>query len=146
MSPPTSLTSDDYSYGPYTSSAQAGQSLAREFTLSTCIFCWTNAQKVTWWQWCSRSSHSRCLLVWHINGVWHSGPCCPRWWHQLHGWVNSYELRGPRFHRFQILFFFGSKIRSRSKLSRSILEAELQQIDGDKTVASSPTEEKSMQV
>jgi hypothetical protein len=44
----------------------------------------------------------------------------------------------------QILFFYGSKIRSRSKVSREILEAKR---DGDTTsVISSPTEEKSMQV
>ncbi|KAG2140822.1 MFS general substrate transporter [Suillus cothurnatus] len=43
-----------------------------------------------------------------------------------------------------VLFFYGSKIRSRSKVSREILEAER---DGDITsFVSSPTEEKSMQV
>ncbi|OJA17622.1 hypothetical protein AZE42_10117 [Rhizopogon vesiculosus] len=41
-----------------------------------------------------------------------------------------------------ILFFYGPKIRSHSKVSRKILEAELQQLDGDKTVVSSPAEEK----
>lgn len=46
----------------------------------------------------------------------------------------------------QVLFFCGSKIRSHSKVSRKILEAEQQKWDGDTTVASSPTEEQSMQV
>ncbi|OAX39681.1 MFS general substrate transporter [Rhizopogon vinicolor AM-OR11-026] len=45
-----------------------------------------------------------------------------------------------------ILFFFGPKIRSHSKVSRKILETELQQLDGDQTVVSSPIEEKSMKV
>jgi hypothetical protein len=45
----------------------------------------------------------------------------------------------------QVLLFFGSKIRSRSKVSRKILEAEQQRLDGEKTVVSSPTEERSMQ-
>ncbi|OJA17621.1 hypothetical protein AZE42_10118 [Rhizopogon vesiculosus] len=45
-----------------------------------------------------------------------------------------------------ILFFIGPKVRSHSKVSRKILEAELQQLDGDKTVVSSPIEEKSMKV
>lgn len=46
----------------------------------------------------------------------------------------------------QVLFFFGSKIRSHSKVSRKILEAEQQQMDGEKTAVSSPTEERSVKV
>ncbi|KAJ8579897.1 MFS general substrate transporter [Rhizopogon salebrosus TDB-379] len=45
-----------------------------------------------------------------------------------------------------VLFFFGSKIRSRSKVSRKILQNELQQLDADKTVVSSPTEEQNTKV
>jgi len=63
-------------------------------------------------------------------------------------WVGNLHLfRDLRYYNaIQVLFFFGSKIRSRSKVSRKILEAEIQQLDGEKTVASSPIEEKTIQV
>jgi hypothetical protein len=45
----------------------------------------------------------------------------------------------------QVLFFHGSKIRSRSKVSRKILEAEQQEWDSNTPVVASPIGEKSMQ-
>jgi hypothetical protein len=58
----------------------------------------------------------------------------------------DHEVSGVLTSLIQVLFFFGSKIRSRSKVSRKILENELQQLDRDKTVVSSPTEEQNTKV
>jgi hypothetical protein len=49
-------------------------------------------------------------------------------------------------HFMQLLFFFGLKMRSHNKVSREILETRLQQLDSDKTVVSSPIEEKGVKV
>ncbi|OAX38745.1 MFS general substrate transporter, partial [Rhizopogon vinicolor AM-OR11-026] len=100
-------------YGPYTSSAQAGQSLARN--VMALIFPLITQQMF------AAMTYKWALTLWALL----SAVMAPIPW---------------------VLFFFGSGIRSRSKVSRKILEAELQQLDGDKTVVSSPTEEKSMQV
>ncbi|KAJ8593513.1 MFS general substrate transporter, partial [Rhizopogon salebrosus TDB-379] len=100
-------------YGPYASSAQAGQSLARN--VMAMIFPLITQQMF------ASMTYKWGLTLWALL----SAVMAPTPW---------------------VLFFFGSKIRSHSKISRKILEAEAQQLDGDKTVVSSPTEEKSMQV
>lgn len=46
----------------------------------------------------------------------------------------------------QLFFFFGLKMRSHNRVSRKILETRIQQLDSDKTVVSSPTEEKGVKV
>ncbi|OJA10286.1 hypothetical protein AZE42_05006 [Rhizopogon vesiculosus] len=99
-------------YGPYASSAQAGQSLARN--VMALIFPLITQQMF------ATMTYKWALTLWALL----SAVMAPIPW---------------------VLFFFGSGIRSRSKVSRKIMEAELQQLDGDKTVVSSPTEEKSMQ-
>ncbi|KAG2140816.1 MFS general substrate transporter [Suillus cothurnatus] len=98
-------------YGPYTSSAQAGQGLARNImALMFSLF----TQKMF-----AGMTYKWALTLWALLAM----VMAPIPW---------------------ILFFYGSKIRSRSKVSREILEAKR---DGDTTsVISSPTEEKSMQV
>ncbi|KAG1734008.1 MFS general substrate transporter, partial [Suillus lakei] len=100
-------------YGPYASSAQAGQSLARN--LMALMFPLFTQQMF------AGMTYKWGLTLWALLSV----VMAPTPW---------------------VLFFYGSKIRSRSKVSRKILEAEQQKWDGDTTVASSPTEEKSMQV
>ncbi|KAG2068582.1 MFS general substrate transporter, partial [Suillus decipiens] len=103
-------------YGPYASSAQAGQGLARNLTaLMFPLFTQQMFAGMTY-KWG--------LTLWALI----SAVMAPTPW---------------------VLLFFGSKIRSHSKVSRKILEAEQQQqqqSDGEKTVVSSPTEERSMQV
>ncbi|KAG1863137.1 MFS general substrate transporter, partial [Suillus subluteus] len=97
-------------YGPFASSAQAGQGLARNImALSFPLFTQQMFAGMTY-KWG--------LTLWALLSV----VMAPTPW---------------------VLFFYGSKIRPRSKVSRKILEAER---DGDTTVASTPTEEKSMQV
>jgi hypothetical protein len=63
-------------------------------------------------------------------------------------WVGKRGYMVMSAHRFftQVLFFYGSKIRSRSKVSRKILEAEQQDWDSTTPVIASPIEEKCMQV
>ncbi|KAG2133289.1 major facilitator superfamily domain-containing protein [Suillus clintonianus] len=100
-------------YGPYTSSAQAGQSLARN--LMALIFPLFTQQMF------AGMTYKWGLTLWALLSVL----MAPIPW---------------------VLIFHGSKIRSHSKISRKILEAEEQQSDGDKTVVSSPTEERSMKV
>ncbi|KAG1807052.1 MFS general substrate transporter [Suillus subaureus] len=100
-------------YGPYTSSAQAGQSLSRNFM--ALIFPLFTQQMFT------GMTYKWGLTLWALISV----AMAPIPW---------------------VLLFFGSKIRSHSKVSRKILEAEQQQLDGEKTIVSSPTEERSMQV
>ncbi|KAG1807051.1 major facilitator superfamily domain-containing protein [Suillus subaureus] len=100
-------------YGPYTSSAQAGQSLARtKGNIMALMFPLFTQQMF------AGMTYKWGLTLWALLSV----VMAPIPW---------------------IFFFHGSKIRSRSKVSRKILEAER---DGDTTVVSSPTEEKSMQV
>ncbi|KAG2120539.1 MFS general substrate transporter [Suillus discolor] len=100
-------------YGPYASSAQAGQSLARNVMgLMFPLFTQQMFASMTY-KWGLTLMALLCVLM------------APTPW---------------------VLFFYGSKIRSRSKISRKILEAEQQKWDADTTVASSPIEEKSMQV
>ncbi|OAX39680.1 MFS general substrate transporter [Rhizopogon vinicolor AM-OR11-026] len=96
-------------YGTYTSSAQAGQGLARN-VLALVFPLFTQ-------QMFAGMTYKWGLTLWALI----SAVMAPIPW---------------------ILFFFGPKIRSHSKVSRKILEAELQQLDGDKTVVSSPAEEK----
>ncbi|KAG2140823.1 major facilitator superfamily domain-containing protein [Suillus cothurnatus] len=98
-------------YGPYTSSAQAGQSLSRN--IMALIFPLFTQQMF------AGMTYQWGLSLWALLAV----VMAPIPW---------------------VLFFFGSKIRSHSKISRKILEAE-QQLDGEKTVVYSPTEERSMQ-
>ncbi|KAG1767681.1 MFS general substrate transporter, partial [Suillus occidentalis] len=100
-------------YGPYTSSAQAGQSLARNFM--ALIFPLFTQQMF------AGMTYEWGLTLWALLSV----AMAPIPW---------------------VLFFFGSKIRSHSKVSRKILQAEQQQMDGEKTVTSSPTEERSVKV
>ncbi|KAG1731631.1 major facilitator superfamily domain-containing protein, partial [Suillus paluster] len=100
-------------YGPYTSSAQAGQSLARN-TMALIFPLFTQ-------QMFASMTYKWGLTLLALLAV----VLAPTPW---------------------VLFFFGSTIRSHSKVSRKILEAEEQQLDGDKTVASSPTEEHSIEV
>ncbi|KAG0692285.1 hypothetical protein DFH29DRAFT_839931 [Suillus ampliporus] len=100
-------------YGPYTSSAQAGQTLARNSM--ALIFPLFTPQMFT-------------VMTY-------------KWGLTLMALLSVVLAPTP-----WVLFFFGSKIRSHSKVSRKILEAEQQQLDGEKTVASSPTEEISMEV
>ncbi|KAG2748702.1 MFS general substrate transporter [Suillus brevipes Sb2] len=102
-------------YGPYTSSAQAGQSLARNFM--ALIFPLFTQQMF------AGMTYKWGLTLWALLSV----AMAPIPW---------------------VLFFFGSRIRSHSKVSRKILEAEQQQMemDGEKTVVSSPTEERSVKV
>ncbi|KIK38418.1 hypothetical protein CY34DRAFT_394419 [Suillus luteus UH-Slu-Lm8-n1] len=100
-------------YGPYTSSAQAGQSLARNFM--ALIFPLFTQQMF------AGMTYEWGLTLWALLSV----AMAPIPW---------------------VLFFFGSKIRSHSKVSRKILEAEQQQMDGEKTAVSSPTEERSVKV
>ncbi|KAG2133290.1 MFS general substrate transporter [Suillus clintonianus] len=100
-------------YGPYASSAQAGQSLARNL-MGLVVPLFTQ-------QMFAGMTYKWGLTLWALLSV----VMAPTPW---------------------VLFFYGSKIRARSKVSRKILEAEAQISDGDTTVASSPTEEKSMQV
>lgn len=97
-------------YGPYASSAQAGQGLARN--IMALMFPLFTQQMF------AGMTYKRGLTLWALLSVVMV----------LIPWV---------------LFFYGPKIRSRSKVSRKILEAER---DGDTTAVSSPTEEKSMQV
>ncbi|KAG2058309.1 MFS general substrate transporter, partial [Suillus hirtellus] len=100
-------------YGPYASSAQAGQSLARNLMgLMFPLFTQQMFASMTY-KWGLTLMALLCVLM------------APTPW---------------------VLFFCGSKIRSHSEISRKILEAEQQKWDGDTTVASSPTEEQSMQV
>ncbi|KAG1734007.1 major facilitator superfamily domain-containing protein [Suillus lakei] len=100
-------------YGPYASSAQAGQGLARNIMgLMFPLFTQQMFAGMTY-KWG--------LTLWALLSL----VMAPIPW---------------------VLFFYGSKIRSRSKVSRKILEAEQQKRDGDTSVTSSPTEEKSMQV
>jgi hypothetical protein len=98
-------------YGPYTSSAQAGQSLSRN--IMALIFPLFTQQMF------AGMTYQWGLSLWALLAV----VMAPIPW---------------------VLLFFGSKIRSHSKISRKILEAE-QQLDGEKTVVYSPTEERSMQ-
>ncbi|KAG1794977.1 MFS general substrate transporter [Suillus variegatus] len=99
-------------YGPYASSAQAGQSLARNLmALMFPLFTQQMFASMTY-KWGLTLMALLCVLM------------APTPW---------------------VLFFCGSKIRSHSKVSRKILEAEQQKWDGDTAVASSPTEEQSMQ-
>ncbi|KAG1779255.1 MFS general substrate transporter, partial [Suillus placidus] len=99
-------------YGPYASSAQAGQSLARNvMALMFPLFTQQMFAGMTY-KWG--------LTLWALLSV----VMAPTPW---------------------VLFFYGSKIRTRSKVSCKILEAEQQEWDGGATAVSSPTEEKSMQ-
>lgn len=100
-------------YGPYASSAQAGQSLARN-TMALVFPLFTQ-------QMLAGMTYKWGLTLWALISV----VMAPTPW---------------------VLFFFGSKIRSHSKVSRKILEAEQQPSDGEKTAISSPTEERSIQV
>ncbi|KAG1894160.1 MFS general substrate transporter [Suillus fuscotomentosus] len=100
-------------YGPYASSAQAGQSLARN-TMGMVFPLFTQ-------QMFAGMTYKWGLTLWALLSL----VMAPIPW---------------------VLVFFGSKIRSHSKVSRKILEAEEQQLDGEKTVVPSPTEERSMQV
>ncbi|KAG1878434.1 MFS general substrate transporter [Suillus tomentosus] len=100
-------------YGPYASSAQAGQSLARN-TMGMVFPLFTQ-------QMFTGMTYKWGLTLWALLSL----VMAPIPW---------------------VLVFFGSKIRSHSKVSRKILEAEEQQSDGEKTVVPSPTEERSMQV
>ncbi|KAG1848315.1 major facilitator superfamily domain-containing protein [Suillus subalutaceus] len=100
-------------YGPYTSSAQAGQSLSRNFM--ALIFPLFTQQMF------AGMTYKWGLTLWALISV----AMAPIPW---------------------VIFFFGSKIRLHSKVSRKILEAEQQQLDGEKTIVSSPTEERSIQV
>ncbi|KAG2039260.1 major facilitator superfamily domain-containing protein, partial [Suillus americanus] len=97
-------------YGPYASSAQAGQGLARN--IMALMFPLFTQQMF------AGMTYKWGLTLWALLSV----VMVPIPW---------------------VLFFYGPKIRSRSKVSRKILEAER---DGDTTAVSSPTEEKSMQV
>jgi hypothetical protein len=99
-------------YGPYTSSAQAGQSLARN--IMALMFPLFTQQMF------AGMTYKWGLTLWALLSV---AMASTPW----------------------VLFFHGSKIRSRSKVSRKILEAEQQEWDGDTPVAASPVEKKSMQ-
>ncbi|KAG1730303.1 MFS general substrate transporter, partial [Suillus lakei] len=100
-------------YGPYTSSAQAGQSLARN--IMALVFPLFTQQMF------AGMTYKWGLTLWALLSV----VMAPTPW---------------------VFLFLGSKIRSHSKASRKILEAEQQQSDGDQTVVSSPTEERNMKV
>ncbi|KAG2159177.1 major facilitator superfamily domain-containing protein [Suillus bovinus] len=100
-------------YGPYTSSAQAGQSLSRNFM--ALVFPLFTQQMF------AGMTYKWGLTLWAFLSVL----MAPTPW---------------------VLLFFGSKIRSHSKVSRKILEAQQHELDGEKTVVSSPTEERSKQV
>ncbi|KAG2340276.1 MFS general substrate transporter [Suillus weaverae] len=99
-------------YGPYASSAQAGQSLARN--VMALVFPLFTQQMF------AGMTYKWGLTLWALLSV----VMAPTPW---------------------VLFFYGSKIRSRSKVSCEILEAEQQGWDGGATAVPSPTEEKSMQ-
>lgn len=100
-------------YGPYASSAQAGQSLARN--LMALMFPLFTPQMF------AGMTYKWGLTLWALISV----VMAPIPW---------------------VLFFYGSKIRSRSKVSRKIIEAEQQEWDSTTPVIASPIEEKCMQV
>ncbi|KAG1767680.1 MFS general substrate transporter [Suillus occidentalis] len=100
-------------YGPYASSAQAGQSLARN--LMALMFPLFTQQMF------AGMTYKWGLTLWALISL----VMAPTPW---------------------VLFFYGSKIRSRSKVSRKILEAEQQEWDSTTPVIASPIEEKCMQV
>ncbi|KAG2039237.1 MFS general substrate transporter [Suillus americanus] len=122
-------------YGPYTSSAQAGQSLARNFM--ALIFPLFTQQMF------AGMTYKWGLTLWALLSV----AMAPTPWVCKFAYiVIGGEILEVSTFFMQVLLFFGSKIRSHSKVSRKILEAEQQQLDGEKTIVSSPTEERSIQV